>query len=249
MITVFLGPTLGRCDAKRIVDAQFLQPAACGDVLRAALVRPQAIVIIDGIFESAPAIWHKEILWALKEGIPVFGASSMGALRAAELDRFGMVGVGEIYSRFASGELSDDDEVAVMHGPAASGYRLASEAMVNMRITLVRAAREGIISQETSDVLVKLAKNAHYPDRVYPLLIDQASAICPSSELRTLHEWLPTGRVDQKMADAEEALRRVSLDVASSFQAPAQDFTFAHTAAFERLLRRVATDAHPAGSG
>ena len=47
----------------------------------------------------------------------------MGALRAAELHVFGMVGVGRVFELFRDGLLEDDDEVAVAHGPADSGYQ------------------------------------------------------------------------------------------------------------------------------
>ena len=59
-----------------------------------ALERPVAIGLIDGYFERVPSVSHKEILWAMSQGIVVIGAASMGALRAAELAPFGMLGVG-----------------------------------------------------------------------------------------------------------------------------------------------------------
>ena len=62
-----------------------------------------------------------------------FGASSMGALRAAELHTFGMRGVGEIFERYRDGVLEDDDEVAVSHASADHAYRELSVAMVNLR--------------------------------------------------------------------------------------------------------------------
>ena len=116
-----------------------MPPVAQGDVYRAALSRPRAIGIIDGYFSGAPSVWHKEILWAMSEGVPVFGAASMGALRAAELHEFGMRGIGRIFEAFRDGVLEDDDEVAVVHGPAEIGYLPASEAMVNIRATLALA--------------------------------------------------------------------------------------------------------------
>ena len=140
---VFTGPTLSPDDAHGELDAVYLPPAAQGDVYRAARQRPSAIGIIDGAFERVPAVWHKEILWALVQGIPVFGAASMGALRAAELAPFGMRGVGRIFAAFRDGELEDDDEVAVVHGPADTGYAALSDAMVNIRATLARAEQGG----------------------------------------------------------------------------------------------------------
>src|SRR5512139_3546591 len=114
-VIVFLGPTLPGHDAARILDASYLPPAAHGDVLRATLAKPQMIAVIDGYFERVPDVWHKEILCAMARGIHVFRASSMGALRAAELAEFGMEGCGKIYEAFANGVLTDDDEVAVTH--------------------------------------------------------------------------------------------------------------------------------------
>ena len=98
---------------------------AAGRALRAALARPAIIGIIDGYFEVTPTVWHKEILWAMAQGIHVYGAASIGALRAAELDAFGMNGIGRIYEAFRDGILKDDDEVAVLHGPEELGYPAA----------------------------------------------------------------------------------------------------------------------------
>ena len=92
-IVVFLGPTLGHDDARALLpNARFLPPARQGDVYRAVRAHdPKKIGLVDGVFLNVPAVWHREILWALEQGVEVFGAASMGALRAAELDDFGMM--------------------------------------------------------------------------------------------------------------------------------------------------------------
>ena len=115
---VFTGPTISADEASRELDAVFLPPVSQGDVYRIATLRPAAIGIIDGYFEHVPSVWHKEILWAMKAGVHVFGSASMGALRASELTAFGMVGVGWIFEQFRDAALTDDDEVAVAHAPA-----------------------------------------------------------------------------------------------------------------------------------
>ena len=92
---IFLGPSLPRNVAHRTLDAVYLPPAAQGDILRLLPQNPEVIGIVDGVFESQPAIWHNEILFALSRGVRVAGAASMGALRAAELNDFGMKGIGE----------------------------------------------------------------------------------------------------------------------------------------------------------
>ena len=50
------------------------------------------IILADGLHKSTPAPWHKEILMALEMNIEVYGVASLGALRAAELDVYGMKG-------------------------------------------------------------------------------------------------------------------------------------------------------------
>ncbi len=204
---VFAGPTLSRGEIGDLSDAVCLPPAAQGDVLRAAQSRPQAIGIIDGYFEGAPSIWHKEILWAMSQGIHVFGSASMGALRAAELADFGMEGVGEIFRSYRDGRLQDDDEVAVVHGPAETGYLALSEAMVNIRATLHRARDEAIIAPATCTAMETLAKDLFYQDRTWDALLGRAAGDAVSgAELDALRRWLPGGRVDVKRADARAML-------------------------------------------
>lgn len=156
-IIVFLGPSLPLAQARRILEADYRPPVSQGELYRAAQQGPRAIGVVDGVFHHVPAVWHKEILWALSRGIRVLGSSSMGALRAAEMDRYGMEGVGEVYRLYRSGALEDDDEVALLHAPAEFGYRPLSEPMVNLRASL--AGRP--------DEIARL-KALPYPERTLP---------------------------------------------------------------------------------
>ena len=245
---VFLGPTLSVDAARPLLDAVYLPPVRHGDVWRvAAYCNPSAIAIIDGYFEHVPSVWHKEILWAMSEGIPVFGASSMGALRAAELEQFGMVGIGLIFAAYRDGvfppyldePFEDDDEVAVVHGPAESGYP-SSEAMVNIRRTLAEAADQAVISGHTRDALAHVAKALFYKDRSYANLLKHASGkLDVLDELDALRTWLPKGKVDQKQEDARallEHLRNAGSDV------PAARFRFERTTMWEHLLSAATED-------
>lgn len=222
-VVVFCGPTVSAATVAAELVADVRGPAERGDVLRAALQRPDAIVLIDGYFDRVPSVWHKEILWAMSQGIHVFGASSMGALRAAELATFGMVGVGEIYQAFARGELEDDDEVAIAHGDAESGYRRASEAMVNIRWTLRAAERQGIVSATTRSRLEERIKALPYDRRDLRLAFEadqlDGAEETPDAdramagarlEISALRRWLPGGRIDQKREDAIAVLRHVA---------------------------------------
>jgi hypothetical protein len=229
---VFTGPTLSPEEARAVWATNYLPPAAHGDVYRVALRRPTAIGIIDGYFEGVPSVWHKEILWAMSQGIHVFGSASMGALRAAELDRFGMEGVGDVYQAYRDGVLEDDDEVAVVHGPLELGYRAATEAMVNIRHTLAKAAGTGILRADTRDALIRIAKSLFYKDRDWHyerMLQCAAEQKLPIEELEALRSWLPGGRVNQKRHDAVAMLEAMRQMLAAEPESKRVDYSFEHT--------------------
>jgi hypothetical protein len=209
-VVIFTGPTLSAAEAGTVLDAEYLPPAAQGDVYRAARIHPHVIGIIDGYFERVPSVWHKEILWAMSAGIHVFGSASMGALRAAELADFGMEGVGAIFEMYRDGTLEDDDEVAVVHGSAEFGYRPGSESMVDIRLTLSRAGEAGVLSVSTAAAIESIAKATFYPDRNYQLLAKRAANLdLPPAELSAFAKWLPEGRASQKRADALAMLHTI----------------------------------------
>lgn len=249
-VYVFLGPSLPLDEARAELDAVYLPPVAQGDLYRVALRRPRAIAVIDGYFERVPAVWHKEILWAMAQGVHVYGAASMGALRAAELASFGMRGVGWIFEAFASGALTDDDEVAVSHSAAEHGYRPLSTAMVNIRRTLAAAAVDGAVSEASRDVLLELAKRLFYPERVYArLLREGAAAGVPARELAALEAWLPGGQLDQKREDARALLRLVGEELAAGLEPKRVRYTLEHTEWWDYVQRNAGALTIASGRG
>lgn len=234
-VTVFVGPTLEREEAARLLGATYRPPASRGDVYAAAQSRPWAIAIIDGFFHRVPSVLHKEILWAMSRGIHVYGASSMGALRAAELSTFGMVGVGQVFEAYRDGVLTDDDEVAVVHGSSDTGYLRGSEAMVNIRATLARALECGVVGPEVRAVLIAVAKDTFYPDRNYQRILRVASGRgVPAEQCERIAAWLPAGRVDVKRDDAVELLRRIADDAERAPQPKQVAYRFHSTTVWEQ---------------
>lgn len=237
-LIVFIGPSLPQAQARQVLAADFRPPAARGDVYRAALEQPWGIGIVDGYFERVPAVWHKEILWALSRGIHVFGASSMGALRAAELAAFGMVGVGEIFEAFRDGQLTDDDEVTLAHAGAEAGYRAGSTALVDIRATLAAARAEGVLDAESARVLLAAAKRMHYAERSYQRMCEQAGDEgLDAAVLARLQRWLPTGCVQLKRDDAVRLLEHMRASAARDPGPKQVSISFEHTDAFERFVR------------
>ncbi|WP_052423413.1 TfuA-like protein [Nonomuraea candida] len=165
---LFVGPTLP--DAARLIEDEtitVLPPVAAGDLLRLPLSPGDAVGIVDGYFHQVGAVRHKEILTLLNRGIRVLGAASMGALRAAELDTFGMEGVGGIYADYRDGRLEADDEVTLVHCAADEEYRPLSEPLVCIRATLARAVEEGVCDTEAARRLIEVFARWPYHRRGY----------------------------------------------------------------------------------
>lgn len=243
---VFIGPSLDAAEVESRLRARCLPPAKYGDLFHAvSLFKPRMVGIVDGYFNQVPAVWHKEILWAIKQGVRVFGAASMGALRAVELQRYGMIGVGDIYSAYRDGRFppyaeafEDDDEVAVVHGPAELGYPAVSEALVNIRATLAAAARERIISPSMRDRLASRSKERFYPERSFETVItDAAGAGLSLERVGVLETWLRDNWINQKKRDASNLLQRMS---AAAHDPPmTADFRFEHTTLWENAMREL----------
>ncbi len=246
---VFAGPTISSEDVQSICPCRCLPPASRGDVYRAALTRPIAIGIVDGYFQGALSIWHKEILWAMSQGIHVFGCSSMGALRAAELHQYGMRGVGRIFQDYRDGILMDDDEVAVQHGPLETGFLTLSEPMVNIRATLERAVVEGIVGPDDRDALCGVAKSLFYHHRSFQAVLDSdvAKALTLTRH-QALERWLVNGRIDQKRDDAVEMLSELQAFVSAGPEPMIVDYAFEWTHLWDDVTTEFAANMQQDGS-
>lgn len=194
-IAIYLGPSLDRAEALSILDANYLPPICRGDL--AKLPEQTKIVgIIDGEFFQSLAVSPKEVIAALDWGIKVFGAASMGALRAAETSRFGTVGVGKVFRMFRDGVLDGDDEVALAYD--RESYAHYSEPLVNIRGALEMAVAAKVIDEHERQQLVQKMKLLYFPDRSYRAL----QKLCPRLG-DFFQRWPPP---DLKREDARQLL-------------------------------------------
>jgi hypothetical protein len=235
---VFLGPTLAHADARRILDAVFLPPAAQGSIVRAVLQHdPGAILIIDGTFQGEPAVRHKEILWALSRGVPVIGAASMGALRATELFPH-MQGVGLVYRWYRRFVFAPDDAVAVLHGPPEVNSAAVTLAEIDLRVTFRAAERSGVISSEERSRLSAVARQLNFRERTMGRIVAEAFAALDNRAIAERIAILNSAFVHQKKRDAMKAL---DLLKAGAFAAPPR-IDFVMTNAFARDLEDSGLD-------
>lgn len=212
-LVAFLGPSLPAAEALGIVPQVELCPPICQGDLTTVVERghPRAVLIVDGEFGQSLSVWHKEILHALHLGVRVVGASSMGALRAAELDRFGMEGVGAIYEYYRDGWLTADADVALVHSDAGEGYRSLTWPLVNVRATVEALQREDVLTDEEATVVLTAAGKLHFRERTEQAL---ARALCsegtPAARAGELAGLLTDAYVDQKALDAAAGLEQLA---------------------------------------
>lgn len=197
MKVVFAGPSLP--DASELVaeDMRIMPPATQGDLMKALHDGASAIGLIDGQFEFVAPVWHKEILYALSQGIPVLGASSMGALRAVECAAFGMIGVGRIYEDYKMGRRWDDGDVALLHAPRELRYAPLSIPLVNVDATLQRARSLELLTQDDADKILISARRLFFKDRTWRQIADIAGIADETFRVIVAEAW-----VDQKRQDA-----------------------------------------------
>jgi len=207
---VYLGPTLNREEASKILDADYRDPAKKGDFLRLSLTSDEKkyVGFIDGVFlhdypPSPIEVYHL----ATRKNIELIGASSLGALRAVELEKFGMKGIGKIFQLFKKGILNADDEVAVTF--VRDKNILQSEALIDIRFNLFLAYKKGIITKQTKKRFVKIAKHVYFPFRNYDDIIRLTQEQFPSihDELENFRDYIVKNRDSLKARDAIKLLK------------------------------------------
>lgn len=210
-VYVYTGPTLSYSEGQNVLDAHFCPPIKHGDILNAIDEGVECIAIIDGYYDTMAACRHKEILQALSLGIKVLGSSSMGAMRAAELDFFGMEGFGEIYQMYKSGVIDGDDEVAIKHAAESEGFKTLNLPLVNLRYNLQKMLKLDLISSVDAEKLLDSAKRMYFGSRNLRLIFNTARQQGLSEEvIEGCQKYFKESWYDLKKADAQLLLKTIA---------------------------------------
>jgi len=163
---LFAGPSVAGLAIPETIELR--APARCGDLAALLADPPAAVGLVDGYFKLAPTVWHKEILCLLAAGTRVVGGASLGALRAAELERFGMEGAGAIFHGYRGGTLVRDDAVMLVHAPPELGYAPLSVPLVDAEHTLTGAdIRRGALR-----TMLRIVRTTPFETRTWRACLD-----------------------------------------------------------------------------
>ncbi|MGD1836756.1 MAG: TfuA-like protein [Nitrososphaeraceae archaeon] len=170
----------------------------------------KTIILIDGVFlQDYPPTPIEVYQVVTKKNFIVFGASSIGALRAVELEKFGMKGYGKVFELYKKNIINSDDEVAVTFDDE---YNLISEAMIDIRYNLFLSYKEEIITKETKKIITKIAKQIYFPDRSYDNIINKTIEKFPNkeNELIAFEKFIKNNRKSLKEIDAIRLLHNIA---------------------------------------
>jgi hypothetical protein len=241
-ILVYLGPSLSLTEARQLLPgANFRPPVKQGDIVTDVVrFSPTRIILIDGVFRENLSPWHKEIVYALQyPGVKaIYGAVSMGALRAAELDWLGMVGIGKIYEWYRAGITEDDSEVALSYAVRESKdgpiYYPSTVPLVEIRAGVEHYEQEfplEPVAIAAREFLVEMAR-VYYGDRT--------ESLCENSWDKNLGTPFP--RIPQKALDAVEALTNFRAYEPAQLQKPTPDNLSTYFQALYERDRRIEID-------
>ncbi len=195
---IFCGPSLPPEDRLAADGVAYLPPAGRGDVERAA-AEFDAVLLIDGVFHQDLAPSPKECYRAVQIA-RCFGASSMGALRAAECRPYGFVPLGAIARWYVEAVVDGDDEVAVLVDPGTQ--RALTVPLVNVRYVAWLARRRQILLADECARLIAESREMFYTERTWRDVAELAPAPARNA-IRAIAER----EGDLKRHDARFALR------------------------------------------
>lgn len=228
---LFVGPSIHGADVA-LSGLKIRPPARQGDIFAAVEDGATAIGLVDGVFGFVPSVWHKEILYALENGVRVLGAASMGALRAAECAAFGMTPVGRIAERFLNGELTRDADVCLEHTPAELDYMPLTEPLVDVEPTLTALCAAGAISDGECVDLWTHAEAVYFGDRTLDAMLEAL----PANRRGAVASDYARHRVRQKQIDALALV--AALRALPDTRGPPPDWTMIRSRPWHAFLQR-----------
>ncbi|NUS71101.1 MAG: hypothetical protein HOQ41_22335 [Ensifer adhaerens] len=196
---VFLGPSAPASDILSILpDAIIRPPARRGDLYACRILKHEVFLVLDGAFANVLSISPREVVDIVEDGAVVVGASSMGALRAADCAPAGVRGAGIIFRLFRERVISAEDEVAVLFREDRA-FPALTEPLINMRIALRRATRIGLVGKAEAEDVISAAQLLHFSQRTWSAAYRKARRHL-SGELLGFFKAIDTKRSDAVQA-------------------------------------------------
>ena len=209
-IKVYSGLTLSSDEVHRLLPGSICAlPIRRSDILKDISDGVHVVAIIDGVFQQNLAVSPSEIMDAIRAGLRVYGSSSMGALRSAELSDFGMIGFGKIFELIRSAPFFRDDHLGQVFSESEGSIFALSQPFVDFFFNLQRLKKKGMIrSRRDFDFLAESYSELHYSERNFASLREVLIA-SGRKGLLDIAKVATSSKGSQKRADALGMIRRM----------------------------------------
>lgn len=168
-IKIYSGLSLGPAHVARILpQAEFARPIKRRDVWLDIKQGYHVLGIVDGEFLQNLAVSPSEIADAMRCGIKVYGSSSMGAMRAAELREYGMIGVGRIFEHIRDADYFKDDHLGQLFADGAGSK--FSLPFLDLKLGIEDLSEKGKVGKEDAAVVIRLYEQLHFSERSFSAL-------------------------------------------------------------------------------
>ena len=210
---IYAGLSISEQEVRDVLaDATFARPVQRGDLHADIDAGHRVVAIVDGRFQQSLAVSVGEIMDALRCGVRIYGASSLGALRAAELDRYGMIGHGAIYEHVRAASCFRDDYLGQLFFEGIPNHKNPSVPYINLHFALRGLLERRAIDEPTRAATDELYKRLHFSER------DRFNLERAINEQDGSPELLAAARLafeqpDQKHLDALSLLERIKTDL------------------------------------
>lgn len=185
-------------------------PIKRGDLYQDIDQKFNIVAIVDGRFDQALAVSPSEILDGIRSGLRIYGSSSMGAIRAAELHSFGMIGVGEIYNYISSSSQFRDDFVGQIF--SENNKNLKSYSYIDFFFSAMKLVNDKKIDSSTADLLCLLYSSLYYTERNRLGFLQKLQTEKKCLKLTRAADIIFNCNYSQKKTDAIELLKRINKD-------------------------------------
>lgn len=207
-IVVFSGPSLCENESQfNGLKTTWQPPVQSGSLYKCQLRKGDVVLMLDGYYGNVPAIKHQEIIEFINEGVLIYGAASLGALRAAELHTVGMIGLGYVFNQYMVGLIDGDDEVAVLHDPI--DFTSHSVPLVNVRFAIQNLMLKQLICLDEAQWLISELKRRPFWERTGTLIFDLLRSRFTLQKADELYEWIQSPSFNVKKRDAVLALTQL----------------------------------------
>lgn len=210
-IKIYSGLSLKEAVVKKYLPtAIFSRPVKRNEIYDDIKNGVHIIGIIDGEFLQNLSVSPTEIRDAMRCGLSVYGSSSMGAMRAAELLSFGMIGCGRIYEQISRDPYFRDDKLGQIF---YEGTDLISLPFMDFFLGMEDLVERKIVSRKDSNEVVKYYEDLHFADRNYAALRAQILKRPNKENLLDVLHKAKKSIVSQKSKDGVLLVKRIVQDI------------------------------------